>query len=145
MNQRLTGKRVCYAQVSTDEQDLQLQLDALKKVGCNEDNIFSDKAYGVRSDRPGLDTCASTLQPGDKLVAWRLDRLGRSILHLVRLVEELLHKGIGFRSLSDGAIDTTTASGELMFNIFLQFSSVRAATYTRASTCRLCYCACSWP
>ncbi len=112
------GKLIGYARVSTAEQDVNLQLDALKKAGCDEANIFFDKASGVRSDRPGLDACIAALQPGDTLVVWRLDRLGRSMQHLVTLVEELLGKKIGFRSLCDGAIDTTTASGELMFNIF---------------------------
>ncbi len=114
----IMGKLVGYARVSTDEQDVQLQLDALKKAGCNNDDIFIDKASGARSDRPGLDACIAALQPGDTLLVWRLDRLGRSMSHLVSLVEELLGKTIGFRSLCDGAIDTTTASGELMFNIF---------------------------
>ena len=105
-----------YARVSTAEQDLQLQLDALDKAGCVE--VFKDKASGARTSRPGLNACLAALDPGDTLVVWRLDRLGRSMPHLVGLVEELLGKGIGFRSLLDGAIDTTTASGELMFNIF---------------------------
>ena len=93
-----------------------MQLDALEEAGCVE--IFKDKASGARSSRPGLDACIEALEPGDTLVVWRLDRLGRSMPHLVSLVQELLGKGIGFRSLLDGAIDTTTASGELMFNIF---------------------------
>ena len=112
------GRLVGYARVSTGEQDLQSQLDALKAAGCPEGAIYTDKASGVRGNRPGLDGCVEALEPGDALVVWRLDRLGRSMPHLVGLVEELLGKGIGFRSLSDGAIDTTTASGELMFNIF---------------------------
>lgn len=112
------GKLIGYARVSTGEQDVNLQLDALKKAGCDEANIFVDKASGARSSRPGIDACIVALQPGDTLVVWRLDRLGRSMPHLVTLVEELLGKKIGFRSLCDGAIDTTTASGELMFNIF---------------------------
>ena len=110
------ARLIGYARVSTVEQDLQLQLDALNKAGCAE--IFMDKASGARGSRPGLDACLAALEPGDTLVVWRLDRLGRSMPHLVSLVEELLGKGIGFRSLQDGAIDTTTASGELMFNIF---------------------------
>lgn len=114
----LMAKLIGYARVSTGEQDVQLQLDALKKAGCDEDHIFVDKASGTRSDRPGLDACLALLKPGDTLVVWRLDRLGRSMPHLVTMVEELLSKKIGFRSLCDGAIDTTTASGELMFNIF---------------------------
>ena len=112
------GKLIGYARVSTGEQDLQLQLDALKKAGCTDDDIYTDKVSGTRSSRPGLDACVAALEPGDALVVWRLDRLGRSMPHLVGLVEELLGKGIGFRSLQDDAIDTTTASGELMFNIF---------------------------
>ena len=110
------GRFIGYARVSTAEQYLQLQLDALDKAGCDE--IFEDKASGARTKRPGLDACVAALKPGDTLVVWRLDRLGRSMPHLVGLVEELLGKGIGFRSLLDGAIDTTTASGELMFHIF---------------------------
>ena len=82
------GRLVGYPRVSTADQDLQLQLDALDKEGC-----------------------VAALEPGDTLVVWRLDRLGRSMPHLVGLVEELLGKRIGFRSLQDGAIDTTTASG----------------------------------
>ena len=112
------GRLIGYARVSTAEQDLQLQLDALNKAGCEK--VFEDKASGsgARSMRPGLDACVAALAPGDTLVVWRLDRLGRSMPHLVGLVEDLMGKGIGFRSLSDGAIDTTTASGEFMFHIF---------------------------
>ena len=110
------GRLIGYARVSTGEQELQMQLDALEEAGCVE--IFKDKASGARSSRPGLDACIEALEPGDTLVVWRLDRLGRSMPHLVSLVQELLGKGVGFRSLLDGAIDTTTASGELMFNIF---------------------------
>ena len=83
------GKLVGYARVSTGEQDVQLQLDALKKAGCDDDNIFVDKASGARSDRPGLDACIAALEPGDTLLVWRLDRLGRSMSHLVSLVEDL--------------------------------------------------------
>ncbi len=107
-----------YARVSTDEQDLSLQIDALKKAGCEAKNIFTDKKSGTRSDRPGLDACLNVLQKGDTLLVWRLDRLGRSMSHLVTLIEQLIADGIGFKSLQDGAIDTTTANGELMFNIF---------------------------
>ena len=112
------GKLVGYARVSTGDQDLQLQLDALKTAGCRDVDIYTDKASGARVSRPGLDACVAVLEPGDTLVVWRLDRLGRSMPHLVGLVEELLGQGIGFRSLQDGVIDTTTASGDLMFNIF---------------------------
>ena len=99
------GRLVGYACVSTAEQGLQLQLDALNKAGCVK--VFEDKASGARAERPGLDACIAALEPGNTLVVWRLDRLGRSMPHLVSLVAELLGKGIGFRSLQDGAIDTT--------------------------------------
>ena len=112
------GRLIGYARVSTGDQDLKLQLDALKTAECRDVDIYTDKASGARASRPGLDACVAALEPGDTLVVWRLDRLGRSMQHLVGLVEELLGKGIGFRSLQDGVIDTTTASGELMFNIF---------------------------
>ncbi len=77
-----------------------------------------DKIFGAKTERPGLTKCLAALQPGDILVVWRLDRLGRSMRHLITLVEDLRTKGIGFRSLNEGAIDTTCASGELIFNIF---------------------------
>jgi DNA invertase Pin-like site-specific DNA recombinase len=107
-----------YARVSTTEQDLTLQLDALKRHGCTPKTIFVDTASGARAQRPGLEACLATLQAGNVLVVWRLDRLGRSMSHLVTLVEQLRERGIGFRSICDGVIDTTTASGELVFNLF---------------------------
>lgn len=107
-----------YARVSTDDQELALQLDALKQAGCEEANIYSEKVSGAKSARPALDACLAKLQDGDTLLVWRLDRLGRSMPHLVGLVEELRERGVGFRSICDGVIDTTTASGELVFNIF---------------------------
>ena len=112
------AKLVGYARVSTDDQDVELQLDALREVGCRDELIFIDKVSGARSKRPGLDSCLSALESGDTLLVWRLDRLGRSMPHLVTLIQELLSKGISFRSLCDGAIDTTSASGELIFHIF---------------------------
>ena len=77
-----------------------------------------DKLSGAKSDRPGLAKCLDSLQSDDVLVVWRLDRLGRSMRHLITLVEDLRSRGVGFRSLNEGAIDTTSASGELIFNIF---------------------------
>lgn len=111
-------KLVGYARVSRNEQDLHLQFDALEKAGCHNDLIFVDKMSGAKTERPGLDKCLAALQSGDTLLVWRLDRLGRSMPHLVTLIEELRTKGIGFKSICDGAIDTTTASGDLIFNIF---------------------------
>ncbi|EBX7469922.1 recombinase family protein [Salmonella enterica subsp. enterica serovar Bareilly] len=111
-------KLIGYARVSTGEQDLSLQLDALQQAGCDNAAIFVDKSSGAKTERPGLDACLKALQPGDTLLVWRLDRLGRSMTHLVTMVETLRSRGVGFRSLCDGAIDTTTASGELVLNIF---------------------------
>jgi DNA invertase Pin-like site-specific DNA recombinase len=105
-----------YARVSTDDQDLSLQLDGLKAAGCEP--IFTDKISGSKERRPGLDKCLAQLTAGDTLVVWRLDRLGRSLPHLVEVVSDLKERKVGFRSLRDGAIDTTTPSGELVFHIF---------------------------
>ena len=112
------NRLVGYARVSTEEQNLDLQINSLKSIGCLEENIFRDKASGSKTSRPGLDQCFETLESGDTLIVWRLDRLGRSMSHLVKIIEELRKQGISFKSICDGAIDTTTASGELIFNIF---------------------------
>jgi DNA invertase Pin-like site-specific DNA recombinase len=112
------GRVLGYARVSTLEQDLTLQTDALKQQGCTQRDIFIDNASGARAKRPGLEACLAALQAGDVLLVWRLDRLGRSMPHLVTLIEQFKERGIGFRSICDGAIDTTTASGELIFDIF---------------------------
>lgn len=112
------GRLVGYARVSTDDQDLSLQMDSLIGLGVSVDDIYTDKVSGAKTDRPGLGACLAKLQEGDTLVVWRLDRLGRSMHHLVELIEELRNRGIGFRSVSDGLIDTTSPSGELIFHIF---------------------------
>jgi DNA invertase Pin-like site-specific DNA recombinase len=117
-NGNIAGRTIGYARVSTLDQEFSLQIDALRKAGVTDDLIFTDKASGARANRPGLDACLNTLQSGDVLLVWRLDRLGRSVAHLVDLVEQLRQRGIGFRSICDGAIDTTSASGELIFNVF---------------------------
>ena len=107
-----------YARVSRIDQDLNLQIDALLKAGCLKKDIYIDKVSGAKEKRPGLEECLNSLGEGDILIVWRLDRLGRSLSHLVDLINDLLKRKIGFKSLCDGNIDTTTASGELMFNIF---------------------------
>ena len=112
------GKIIGYARVSTNEQNLNLQVDALKKEGCIKRHIYVDKASGAKADRPGLDACLAALEPGAVLLVWRLDRLGRSMSHLVKLIEQRLENKIGFKSICDGTIDTATASGEVVFNIF---------------------------
>ena len=104
--------------VSTNGQELQLQTDALLKAGVTKKLIFVDKVGGAKAARPGLDECLGQLRDGDTLVVWRLDRLGRSVRHLIDLVEQLRLRKVGFKSICDGAIDTTTASGELIFNVF---------------------------
>ena len=125
------AKLVGYARVSTNDQDVQLQINALSSAGCVKNNIFIDHISGVRTERPGLDKCIEILESGDTLLVWRLDRLGRSMPHLVTLVENLGKQGIGFRSLCDGAIDTTTASGELIFNISRLLLNLKEGSFKR--------------
>ena len=104
-----------YARVSTDDQNLHLQLDALEAAGC--DDVFKEKVSGAKTDRPQLDVLLAKARKGDVIVVYKLDRLGRSLGHLVALVHDLMAKGIGLKSLSD-PFDTTTAQGKLIFNIF---------------------------
>jgi DNA invertase Pin-like site-specific DNA recombinase len=104
-----------YARVSTDDQNLDLQRDALTKVGCEQ--IFTDQVSGTKARRPGLEDALSHLRSGDTLVVWRLDRLGRSLRHLIDTVTDLNARGIGFKSLTE-SIDTTTSGGKLVFHIF---------------------------
>jgi DNA invertase Pin-like site-specific DNA recombinase len=118
MTKKSEGRLVGYARVSTNKQELELQLDALLKANVPKKLIFVDKVSGAKSARPGLDECLNQLQEGDTLIVWRLDRLGRSVRHLIDLVENLRQRKVGFKSICDGAIDTTTASGELIFHIF---------------------------
>jgi DNA invertase Pin-like site-specific DNA recombinase len=118
MSEKTNPKLVGYARVSSNGQELQLQLDAFRQAGIAKKDIFTDKASGAKAARPGLDKCLQHLQPGDTLLVWRLDRLGRSLRHLIDLVALLHQRSVGFKSLCDGAIDTTTASGELIFHIF---------------------------
>ena len=104
-----------YARVSTQDQTLQLQTDALTEAGC--ERIFSDVASGARTARPGLEQALSHLRKGDTLVVWRLDRLGRSLAHLVATVGDLERQEKGFKSITE-QIDTTTPSGRLVFHLF---------------------------
>jgi DNA invertase Pin-like site-specific DNA recombinase len=129
------GRLLGYARVSTDDQDLSLQIDALERHGIAKSLIFMDELTGARSDRPGLAKYLDALRSGDVLVVWRQDRLGRSLRHLITLVEVLRGRGVGFRSPHEGAIDTTNASGELIFNIFsalAQFESRLIQERTKA-------------
>jgi len=107
-----------YARVSTDNQHIDLQNDALWSAGC--ERIFDDVISGSKSERPGLDAALAYLREGDILVVWKLDRLGRSMAHLVNTVQELASRGVGLKVLTGqgAAIDTTTAPGKLVFGIF---------------------------
>ena len=107
--------QIGYARVSTLEQNVTPQIDKLKQAGC--ERIFRDKASGAKTERPGLQEALDFLREGDTLVVWRLDRLGRSLKHLLETVSVLEERGIGFRSLQE-SIDTTTSSGRLIFHIF---------------------------
>lgn len=107
--------KIGYARVSTTEQSFDLQIDALKKLGCEK--IHREVASGARSKRPVLLELLQHLRPGDVLAIWKLDRLGRSLKHLVELVEELMDRGVGLQSIND-PVDTTTPHGRLVFNIF---------------------------
>lgn len=110
-----SGSQVGYARVSTGDQNLDLQTDALRQAGCAR--IFTDKASGSLADRPQLAAALDYIRPGDTLVVWRLDRLGRSLRHLVDTVTSLQELGVGFRSLQE-SIDTTTTGGRLVFHVF---------------------------
>jgi len=105
-----------YARVSTDDQKLDLQLDALAKAGVEADQVYRDKLSGARSDRPELEHAIKALRPGDTLVVWRLDRLGRNLKDLIEMIERIEKTGAGFRSLSE-AMDTTTPGGRLIFHM----------------------------
>jgi DNA invertase Pin-like site-specific DNA recombinase len=104
-----------YARVSTDDQKLSLQQDALQKAGCEE--IFEDHLSGAKVSRPGLDSALKMARAGDTLVVWRLDRLGRSLKDLIQLTETLKERSIGLHSLQE-SINTTSSSGQLVFHLF---------------------------
>ena len=109
------GPSARYVRVSTTDQQPQLQIDALERAGGYR--VFTETASGARTDRPTLEQLLDQLRPGDTLVVWKLDRLGRSLRHLVDTVTSLAERGIGFRSLQE-AIDTTTPGGKLVFHVF---------------------------
>ena len=110
-----TGIRVGYARVSTDDQNLALQQDALGVAGCQ--TIYEENASGKSAIRPELENCLKALRPGDTLVVWRLDRLGRSLGDLVAIITGLDERGIGFESLTE-KIDSNSAAGRLIFHVF---------------------------
>lgn len=124
--------KIGYARVSTGEQNPALQFDALSQAGC--ERIFTDSASGASLDRPELGKALSELRSGDTLVTWKLDRLGRSLAHLIILITQLDARGVAFRSLSE-AIDTGTASGRLLFHVMgalAEFERALISERTRA-------------
>lgn len=110
-----TTAPVGYARISTPDQSLAPQMDALRAAGC--ETVFEDCVSGAKTERPGLNEALGYLRSGDTLVVWKLDRLGRSMAHLIETVRDLDECGIGFRSLTEG-IDTTTSGGTLVFHLF---------------------------
>ena len=110
-----------YARVSTQDQNLDLQIEALTKAGCKM--VFDDKISGSRAERPGLAKAMEILRDGDTLVVWKLDRLGRSVKNLVDLVGELHKQGVQFKSLTD-AIDTGTPSGRFFFHVMASLAEM---------------------
>lgn len=111
-----------YARISKADgsQVLDLQVDALAELGIKEEHIYTDKISGAKDDRPGLEACLKALREGDTLVVWKLDRLGRSLRHLINTIDDLQKRDVGFKVLTgQGAtIDTSTSEGRLMFSIF---------------------------
>lgn len=110
-----------YARVSTQDQNLELQREALIRMGCEK--VFEDKASGCRADRPGLTKALETLRKGDTLAVWKLDRLGRSVKQLVDLIGDLHRRGVQFKSLTD-AIDTGTPSGRFFFHVMASLAEM---------------------
>ena len=113
-----------YARVSTQDQNLDLQQDALASAGCEK--IFIDHVSGAQAERVGLDQALEYMRPGDTLVVWKLDRLGRSLRHLVETIQLMVSKDIGFKSLQEN-IDTTTSGGKLVFHLFAALAEFERA------------------
>lgn len=108
-----------YARVSTKDQNIGMQVDALVDAGVERENIFTDEGVsGKRSSRPGLDAMLDKLREGDEVVVWRLDRLGRSMIHVAQLGENFKNQGVGFKSISDG-VNTSSSTGRLLFNLLV--------------------------
>jgi len=114
-----------YARISTADQDPQLQLDALAVVDCLK--IYTDIASGTKADRPQWKACLADLRPGDTLIIWKIDRLGRNLRDLIDIVTTLQIRAVGVRSLTNGIVDTTTAHGTFVFGIFALMAEYEAA------------------
>jgi len=110
------GDKIKYARVSTADQNPEMQLDALSAAGCLK--VYTDTATGTKVDRPQWIRCLDDLRPGDTLVIWKIDRLGRNLRDLIDIVTTLEGRGVGVQSLTNGIVDTTTAHGKLVFGMF---------------------------
>jgi DNA invertase Pin-like site-specific DNA recombinase len=119
------GHKIGYARVSTADQDPRLQLDALAIEDCLK--IYKDVATGTKADRPQWQACLNDLGPGDTLIIWKIDRLGRNLRDLVDIVAVLEQRGVGVKSLTNGIVDTTTAQGKLVFGMFALMVEYEAA------------------
>jgi DNA invertase Pin-like site-specific DNA recombinase len=119
------GHKIGYARVSTADQDPHLQLDALNAEGCLK--IYKDVATGTKADRPQWTACLAELRPGDTLIIWKIDRLGRNLRDLVDIVAALEARDVGVKSLTNGIVDTTTAQGKLVFGMFALMAEYEAA------------------
>jgi len=128
------GDLLGYARVSTIEQNVHLQTDALAAAGCIR--VWTDKASGTLEQRPQLDAVLDHLRPGDTLVVWRLDRLGRNLRHLIATVTDLSAREVGLRSLTEG-IDTSTPTGRLVFHVFGALAEFEAALISERTTAGL--------
>jgi DNA invertase Pin-like site-specific DNA recombinase len=114
-----------YARISTADQDPQLQLDALAVADCLK--TYTDTATGTKADRPQWNACLADLRPGDTLIIWKIDRLGRNLRDLIDIVTTLQARDVGVRSLTNGIVDTTTANGKLVFGMFALMAEYEAA------------------
>lgn len=119
------GYKIGYARVSTIDQNPQLQLDALAAEDCLK--TYIDRATGTKADRPQWKACLADLRPGDTLVIWKVDRLGRNLRDLIEIVTGLEQRGVGVKSLTNGHLDTTTAQGKLVFGMFALMAEYEAA------------------
>ncbi|AEF43156.1 putative resolvase (plasmid) [Hoyosella subflava DQS3-9A1] len=119
------GHNIGYARISTADQNPQLQLDALGAADCLK--VYTDTATGTKADRPQWNACLADLRPGDTLIIWKIDRLGRNLRDLIDIVTSLQTRGVGVRSLTNGIVDTTTAHGKLVFGMFALMAEYEAA------------------
>src|ERR1700680_3981082 len=108
--------KIGYARVSTDDQETHLQIDALKQAKCGR--VYQEKASGAKADRPELMRLLDNARKGDVVIVWKMDRLGRSLMHLIETVNMLHERGVQLKSLTENLIDTTSPSGKLVFGIF---------------------------